>query len=781
MNTILRFWQYLFVPSVSILIFLVILLIFTTQVEALSVSVDGNCVDDQVTVTVSEPSFVIFRMNNGTPVYAFANPSCHFIPKVTGILLIKVISKDESLMKYQTISTCEEEVEDYYPTLPEGSFTKQVGEKTYAINWRTALGALEKASQIRDFSYTLKETAWGLFVDCIMDKCSKSEGDASGWMYWVNYPEDPLPGIAAGEYHILPGDEIVWYFSRSMDETPETSPYRITIEVGLDYRIDVHVEWRSETVVNSSLNKTTPNQSYDVSELVRINRWNETVLLKPDRTTTLTLPAEIVNSTSVVLLKLTSPLKTSAILSLSEDRCPPYPVYGKLLSCFAFSIVTPNSTTLHHINAGIEFRVPRNVDGKVDGKMPLLMVFQNSSWIELMSRSSGKDKNFIYYFSAFPANISGTFAVVLPWKNFPLKVTDEPIVRALNYLKELQLEDGGFANPEEESDISKTSWAIIAIAAAYQDPHTWIKNGNSPVDYLKRELEGSLSWMGTADIARTILAVIAAGENPRNFSGVNLVELLKKRIKEDGRIGDYIYTTIWGVIALKAAGENVSKSVEWLKKHQNDDGGFAWAVGERSDYDDTAAAIQALIAAGEPRDSRVIKRALEYLKTGQNEDGGFRYFGNSSSNAASDSWIIQALVAAGENPRDWGRNNISVVDHLLSLQSEEGYFRYTKYESSNPGYMTVCAIMALLGRPHPVLPTYRNYTQVTFNTSESLPEREPENVNNSVLSETSDIFKAVPEQTISSNVSENYAGRIIGFELILSIIAILICARLKKW
>ncbi|MEM2624370.1 MAG: hypothetical protein QW556_07135, partial [Archaeoglobaceae archaeon] len=58
----------------------------------------------------------------------------------------------------------------------------------------------------------------------------------------------------------------------------------------------------------------------------------------------------------------------------------------------------------------------------------------------------------------------------------------------------------------------------------------------------------------------------------------------------------------------------------------------------------------------------------------------------------------------GCEPREWKRNDASVVDHLLSLQVEKGYFKYTAYASDNPGYMTASAIMALLGKPFPVKP-----------------------------------------------------------------------------
>ncbi|MHC1566302.1 MAG: prenyltransferase/squalene oxidase repeat-containing protein [Candidatus Syntropharchaeia archaeon] len=285
---------------------------------------------------------------------------------------------------------------------------------------------------------------------------------------------------------------------------------------------------------------------------------------------------------------------------------------------------------------------------------------------------------------------------------FPLKQDDSKIQAALNYLRTLQNPDGGFSNPGEKSEVGKTEWVVIAIAAAGEDPHEWIKNRNSPIDYLRANSE---NLEGSTEYERMILALVASGEDPRNFNGTDYVEILKREyLKENRQFSDYIHTTIWGILALAAVGEDVSSSVEWLKKQQNSDGGFGWAVGEPSDYDDTAAAIEALIAAGmDPRD-KVIRDALDYLRTGQLNDGGFRYFGTSASNAASDAWVIRALVAAGENPLGWKKNGKNPVDHLLSLQQPDGSFNYTKYVRSNPGYMTASAIPALLGRTYPIYP-----------------------------------------------------------------------------
>ena len=289
-------------------------------------------------------------------------------------------------------------------------------------------------------------------------------------------------------------------------------------------------------------------------------------------------------------------------------------------------------------------------------------------------------------------------------QQYPLSQSDARIQQALGYLRSLQNDDGGFSNPGEESSLSNTQWVIMALVAAGENPHDWMKNGQSPIDYVSTNAK---NLTGSTDYERMILALVAAGADPRAFAGRDFVMELKKAYLEDnGQFSDFTYTTIWGILALSSAEEDVSKSAEWLKRQQNADGGFAWAPGEKSDFDDTAAVIEALIAAGERPESSVISDALEYLHAGQNTDGGFRYYGTSPSNAASDAWVIQALVACGQDPRGetWTVNGTNPVDHLLSLQQSDGSFYYTSYIKSNPGYMTVCALMALLGQPHPIKP-----------------------------------------------------------------------------
>ncbi len=673
-------------------ILLVLLLISCIHLaKALSISVEGDCiVGHKLLIKTDEPALIILRMNGGTPIYA--NTSAYFTPQVTGKLRIEAVARNERAFKVVEIKKPSGGgggyVGHYY--LPEGNVTVTLENGgTASVSYRTALGALLRASEVMGFGVRVKAWSYGLFVDCIRGICTGHLGKSSGWMYSVN---GEIPMVSADRYNLKAGDDVIWYFSRSMSETPESSPYRIEIKTYPDWSFDVHMHW-SITHVSGGGGSTQVSGG-------EVKRTEEKAV---NVTTTKETLKAIVNGTATFVVNVTRvPLKvavkTAKLVELEFERkalagMELNKLYATVLDYFSIKANRSVKLTL-------SFALSKDTLRRLNSSpKDVFLAELKGTWIQIPISYSENETH--YLFRANLTNFS-SFVIAVKWRGFPLNATDERIVRALNYLKTLQKDDGGFGNPNENSSFSATCWAVMALVSAGIDPHGWKKNGKSPIDYLRDHIVEEYPKMGTADLARTILALVYSGENPWNFSGIDLVSALKDRTKKDGQIGDYIYTTIWGIIALKACGKNVSKSVEWLASHQNPDGGFAWAVGEKSDYDDTAAAIQALIAGGIPRDSEVIKKALEFLKTGQNEDGGMRYFGNSASNSASDSWTIQALVAAGINPKEWKKNGVSVVDHLLSLQTDEGYFKYTKFVTDNPGYMTVSAIMALLGKPHPI-------------------------------------------------------------------------------
>jgi prenyltransferase beta subunit len=295
-----------------------------------------------------------------------------------------------------------------------------------------------------------------------------------------------------------------------------------------------------------------------------------------------------------------------------------------------------------------------------------------------------------------------TFFLLIPNVNaYPIQLDNETIQNALNYLKTQQVSDGGFG------DLSTTNWAVMAISSANEDPHTWIKNGKSPVDYMKahaNELSSAL------DYERFTLSIVATGENPENFNGINYTNEIKAFYDSiNAQIGDpnLLNDDFWGILALVACNETnsieVTNSMNFIKNNQNLNGGWSWGVNQTSDADDTAAAIMALIAAGEDPNSSVIQNALNYLKTQQADDGGFLSWG--STNAATDSWVIQAIVASEENitGENWTKNDKTAIDDLLSLQNDDGSFNWTNTSSLSALLMTSYAIPALLGKTYPII------------------------------------------------------------------------------
>ncbi|MFE9447945.1 prenyltransferase/squalene oxidase repeat-containing protein [Streptomyces sp. NPDC006739] len=99
-------------------------------------------------------------------------------------------------------------------------------------------------------------------------------------------------------------------------------------------------------------------------------------------------------------------------------------------------------------------------------------------------------------------------------------------------------------------------------------------------------------------------------------------------------------------------------AVGWLTGQQCASGGFAAfrpdpaksceATAAQADTNSTAAAVQALAALG--GHDGAVRRAADWLKKAQNEDGGWGYAPGGPSDTNSTSVVVGALKAAGEDP-----------------------------------------------------------------------------------------------------------------------------------
>ena len=300
----------------------------------------------------------------------------------------------------------------------------------------------------------------------------------------------------------------------------------------------------------------------------------------------------------------------------------------------------------------------------------------------------------------------------LTGRPLPLRGRGIAARRALQWLRGQQGNDGGFGN------LDLTSRAILAIAAAGEEPSTWASaTGLSPLD----RLESQVNDLDTAGKAgRMIKAVAASSGNPYYFGGRNLIDVLSSFY--DPSTGCYdaagnIWEHALAMMGLEAVWETVpADAVAWLKAQQNADGGWGWAAGSDSDTNSTSLCLQALVGAGEPPDSTTIANALAYLEGQQNTDGGFPWVKpspwGSDSDSNSTSVVIQGLLAAGENPAGitWTQtltesNAITMTwhtpyDNLFGFQTPTGAFEW-QTGTGDDLLSTVQVIPALMGVSFP--------------------------------------------------------------------------------
>jgi energy-coupling factor transport system substrate-specific component len=246
---------------------------------------------------------------------------------------------------------------------------------------------------------------------------------------------------------------------------------------------------------------------------------------------------------------------------------------------------------------------------------------------------------------------------------------------------------------------------VLGLAAAGRDPRRLRKGGRSPVDFIVR---GIGQVRATGDVERSILALAAAGRSPRAVGGRDLVTELVRRRRANGSFGGLVNQTAFAILALRSAGRpagdrTVRAAAGWLGSQHNADGGFNFSGrGATSGIDDTAAALQGLVAAGRRR-SKTVARAASFLAVRQNADGGMPLEPGGESNAQSSAWAVQGLVAAGRDPeRVHHGDSRSPLGYIRSLQGSSGAVRYSRSSLQSPVWVTAQALTALARKPFPI-------------------------------------------------------------------------------
>ncbi len=248
------------------------------------------------------------------------------------------------------------------------------------------------------------------------------------------------------------------------------------------------------------------------------------------------------------------------------------------------------------------------------------------------------------------------------------------------YLQGRQAANGSFSEPGGTPGPLLTAWAALGLKAAGADT-------GAALEYLAGH-EGGLTQ--ATDIELVAVVESALGRRPER-----LLARIRALQRPNGRIGPTVNSTVWGILALRQAGERAPRAaVGFVLRQQARSGGWGWYAGGQPDSNDTAAAVQALRAAGVS--GRPVRRALAYLLRQRNKDGGFDLTPGRGSDTQSTAWAIQAFVAARKPvPR-------GALAYLRSMRRPDGSFRYSRRYATTPVWVTSQVLPALAGRPFPL-------------------------------------------------------------------------------
>lgn len=284
--------------------------------------------------------------------------------------------------------------------------------------------------------------------------------------------------------------------------------------------------------------------------------------------------------------------------------------------------------------------------------------------------------------------------------------------RAAGYIASHQRPNGAIP---AFSPVGSTADAIVSLVAAGVGRPTV----DHALDYLERKVRGD-KVTGVGLQGKVVLAVVAAGADPRRFGGANLVRSIRTTEQPDGRLGPAtaVFDHALGLLALVAAGRTPSDaSLTWLADAQCADGGWQYdepagpgddehcASGApedwfTSDTNTTAMAVMALEAAGGPEPAVDPVSFFEAIR--DPDRGGWGYtWGFQATDANSTALVIQAYAALGVELPTGAMRALRSLQYLRC-----GAFAYSfDPDGSRTGPdlgATIGAVPGLLREPFPI-------------------------------------------------------------------------------
>ncbi len=235
-----------------------------------------------------------------------------------------------------------------------------------------------------------------------------------------------------------------------------------------------------------------------------------------------------------------------------------------------------------------------------------------------------------------------------------------------SYLQSQQHPDGGWGSPQ------MTAWSALGLRAANAD------TGDALAYLVAHEAE----LQQPTELALAALAEAALGRDPQS--------LVARFPAKPAAVN----AAVWELLALRQSGRPAPRAlVAYVRGSQARNGGFPWARGTAPDSNDTAAAIQALRAAGVTRQADRARDRVPADASGV--DGGFRLVAGASRTRSRR----RLRSRRSSRPGSSLRRPRSVPGEL---RRPDGSYRYSRSYATTPVWVTAQVVPALARKPFPL-------------------------------------------------------------------------------
>lgn len=559
----------------------------------------------------------------------------------------------------------------------------------------TAYTLLQRIADERGVSVQSIGSGPTLYVQAIDGLGEFDGGPLSGWMYSVN---GDFPMFSAGIYTLQEGDVLRWQYTRDLGKdlgniwnpeedknkplppkendvkVPSDRTFTLAVQPNEDVSIPVVMEFTTTVLPNVIANRAGARLEIPANTTVTSN-WNKKIQAPTQMETTAADKVKIRQAfEGNQLLGIDAHIKVGGSQTITFDR---------------------------HVSLTF-----RNLGNRASGFMDV-----NGNFIRIDKKDSANEKDDVFAYQ------DGN-DLVIKTKHFTeflvFEVTDKPsdeslgtVQSAIKAISSKVLRDG-----------VQTEWEAIGLAkAGVQVPASYV------TQFKKNVYEQVISKSGTGrmkitDVERLAMAATAIGIDPTNVDGKGFNLIKKIYNSEDRKMGTESVDSltfqgnngiIFALIALDSKAYEVPENAKWtreklvaeLVKTQKADG--AWSL-ETSTTGATSIDItaMALIALATYKDQVNVKTAIDkavvFLAKEQGPTGGFNesFVGGITSEAASQ--VIIALTANGIDPRSkqFTKNGITLLDHLLGFKAEDGGFKHITEDKTSNSMATEQALQALV-------------------------------------------------------------------------------------